>query len=173
MFDTSKSTVVNLIIFTAGAGSYNVINCSFGPVAGADAKCQAFADAAALGGTYRAWVSTSASSASTRFSHPTEDYVLTDGTVVANGWSDLINGLDNRVNKDEYGATRNSYTWTATNLSGSHNSANGGGCNSWTCSGWSCSGGEGGRSTCTNMYWTRYIGGGICIQNYRLYCFEQ
>jgi hypothetical protein len=54
-----------------------------GGLAGADAKCQMLADAAALGGTYLAWLSDSTSSPLTRFHFANVPYVRVDGTVVA------------------------------------------------------------------------------------------
>lgn len=63
---------------------------NLGGLDGADAKCAALAAAANLPGTFKAWLSDSTGSPSTRFTKPTVDYVLSDRTTVfANGWSDL------------------------------------------------------------------------------------
>lgn len=63
---------------------------NLGGLDGADAKCAALALAAGLPGTFKAWLSDSTGSPSTRFTQATVDYVLTNGTVFAHGWSDLI-----------------------------------------------------------------------------------
>lgn len=63
---------------------------NLGGLAGADAKCAALAAAANIPGTFKAWLSDSTGSPSTRFTRATVDYVLSDRTTVfANGWSDL------------------------------------------------------------------------------------
>ena len=58
-------------------------DANLGGLAGADAKCQALADAAALRGTYRAWLSTVSVAAKSRLTLYGLPYVLVDGTVVA------------------------------------------------------------------------------------------
>lgn len=60
-----------------------------GGLAGADAKCQALAIAAGLGGTFKAWLSDSTTSARSRLSHGTVPYRLVDGTLIAFDWNDL------------------------------------------------------------------------------------
>lgn len=77
---TTKFVFVSSVAYTGNLGGLD----------GADAKCAALALAADLPGTYKAWLSDATGSPSTRFTHPTVDYVLSDGvTVFANGWSDL------------------------------------------------------------------------------------
>jgi hypothetical protein len=60
-----------------------------GGLAGADAKCQALADAASLGGTYKAWLSSSTVDARDRLTHFGKPYVLVDGSVVASDWDEF------------------------------------------------------------------------------------
>ena len=60
-----------------------------GGLAGADAKCQALADAAGLPGTFMAWLSDETGSPSTRMTRSKGPYVLPDGTVVADSWDAL------------------------------------------------------------------------------------
>jgi hypothetical protein len=73
--------------------SSGVYSGNLGGLDGADAKCQALADAANLGGTYRAWLSDATGSPATRFTRPAEDYVLTNSTTVfAHGWAGLTGG---------------------------------------------------------------------------------
>jgi cysteine-rich repeat protein len=63
---------------------------NLGGLDGADQKCQTLADAAGLGGTYRAWIATVHGSPSTRFVRSKAPYVLVDGTLVARSWADLV-----------------------------------------------------------------------------------
>jgi hypothetical protein len=68
-------------------------------IGGADAKCQARAQAVGLTGTYKAWLSgsTAASSPSQRFTNTanTGPYVLpdADATVIAVNWAELTSGF--------------------------------------------------------------------------------
>lgn len=68
-----------------------VYTANLGGAAGADVKCQGLADAAKLGGTYRAWISDATSSPSTRFTK-SGPYTLVDGTLVATDWAELVTG---------------------------------------------------------------------------------
>lgn len=65
---------------------------SLGGLAGADAKCQARAEAVALGGIYKAWLSDSMSSPSMRFTRGTGGWALVNGTRVASSYADLTDG---------------------------------------------------------------------------------
>jgi hypothetical protein len=60
-----------------------------GGLAGADARCQALADAAGLGGTHKAWLSSSTVDARDRLTHFGKPYVLVDGSVVASDWDEF------------------------------------------------------------------------------------
>lgn len=108
-----------------------------GGVAGADAKCQARADASTVAGihgrTFLAWVSTLATSPSTRMTHGTMPYVLGDGRAIASNWGDLTDGsLINGIDLDELGLRRADSAWTATNSIGA--SYTGQSCQDWTSS---------------------------------------
>jgi hypothetical protein len=90
-----------------------------GGVVGADAKCQALADASSVprikGRSFLAWVSTAATSPSLRFTHGTMRYILGDGTPVAASWLDLtVGSLTNGIDTDEQDAVRMGGAWTAT-----------------------------------------------------------
>ncbi|MBK6698138.1 MAG: hypothetical protein IPG50_39025 [Myxococcales bacterium] len=72
-----------------------------GGTAGADAKCQGLADAAHIGGRFKAWVTSPA----TRFLHSRGPYVRVDDVVVANSWADLADGvLAAPISRTETGA---------------------------------------------------------------------
>ena len=65
---------------------------NLGGVAGADQKCQDAADAVPLGGTWKAWLRTSVYDIRTASTQNDGPYVMVDGTVVANNWTDLVDG---------------------------------------------------------------------------------
>ncbi|TSC66687.1 MAG: hypothetical protein CEO21_126, partial [Microgenomates group bacterium Gr01-1014_80] len=65
---------------------------NLGGLAGADSKCQTLADTSGRGGTWKAWLSDSATSVSSRFTHATVSYKLLNGTTIANDWNNLTSG---------------------------------------------------------------------------------
>lgn len=65
---------------------------ALGGLSGADASCQALADAANLRGTYRAWLSDTTGSPSTRFTQSTVPYIRVDGVAIASSYADLTDG---------------------------------------------------------------------------------
>jgi hypothetical protein len=105
-------------------------NGNLGGLSGADTKCQTAASSASLPGTYKAWLSDSQTSAASRLSHSTTPYVLVDGTLVANSWTDLVDGtIQHNINKTESGANPSTdgggyegsfaHVWTLTHFDGS------------------------------------------------------
>src|SRR5690606_22090089 len=109
---------------------------NLGGLAGADAKCQELADAANLGGTYRAWLSVSGTPANSRLTHSTLPYGLVDGTLIANDWDHLVsNAMDLAapITMTETGETKTtdpfSCAWTGSYDGGF---AFGQDCNKWT-----------------------------------------
>lgn len=89
-------------------------DANLGGVTGANAECNAAAAAAGLSGTFKAWISDSASSPSSSFSRSTQPYALLDetNTRIADNWTDLTTCdegpsndecLDNMINVDENG----------------------------------------------------------------------
>jgi hypothetical protein len=151
---------------------------------GGDAICQSLADAAALGGTWMAWLSDSSTSPDSRFTHSALPYVLVDGTKVADDWSDLTDGLlDNPINLDENGgappassghfAGDPTLVWTGTEVDGTVRGAH--------CSDWSDAGSSSfhmGNRTSTAPNWTDCAicgggGGSDCGGPAPIYCFEQ
>ncbi len=144
---------------------------NMGNLMGADGICQTRAGAAGLGGTYKAWLSSATTSAATRLTHATVDYALVDGTVVANGWTDLTDGtLDAAINKDELGNTvASSAVWTNCTTAGNIDAAE---CLQWT-SVTPGHKGQTGLSSATNAAWTDNIAFEDCALLRRLYCLEQ
>lgn len=148
---------------------------NLGGVSGADAKCQARADAVSLGGSWTAWISTSDSTAASRVTHSNAGYVLVDETTtVANSWTDLTDGsLDNNIDMFETGGTcptgaAEQYVWTGTDATGGYAPPI---CGSWNSTLFVT--GQLGDTTSITAYWTKYIGvTGSCNTFRRLYCFE-
>lgn len=153
---------------------------NLGGVSGADNLCQGLATNAGLGGTWRAWISQSGSSPSTRFVQHNGPYVLLNGTVIANNWADLTDGtLLNPINRDETGQTRAVQAWSNTTTSGLFDSASSGGCGGTVCGSWTIGGpcnnpncGQTGSSSGVSQDWTRG-GAACCFVVNHLYCFEQ
>ena len=68
---------------------------NLGGLAGADTICNDLATAAGLPGTYMAWLSTTETDGypAARFVQSSVPYTLVDGTVIADDWADLTDGL--------------------------------------------------------------------------------
>lgn len=142
-----------------------------GGLPGADAECQSMADAAGLGGTWVAWLSTwSGPNAAGRLAHATHPYVLVGGGVVAADWTDLTDKtIGVPIHNDETGAPADdavTLVWTGTNTDGAGFSPC---CTDWTESN---SGSMTGLTTAVDLKWTT-AGGMTCDQPGRIYCFEQ
>lgn len=146
-------------------------NGNLGGLAGADAKCQERANAANLGGNWKAWLSDDATSAATRLNHVNGSYKRLDGAIVANNWNDLTDGnLNGAINITELGVVKNISVWTNT-------AANGTGMGTINCSNWTSSTstqGLAGVSYDSSSRWTYdSIAYWSCSSLLSLYCFEQ
>lgn len=147
-----------------------------GGLAGADAICQGLADAAGLAGSFQAWLADSSDSPSTRASQAGAPYVRTDGTVVADDWTDLTDGdLDAPISLDEDGIGPGDpvlahFVW-------SNVTALGAGIESTShCSDWTSGASGGGRRgvwDATDPTWTELTTGSLCSSQERFYCVEQ
>ena len=120
------------VMFATSAG----FTGSLGGIAGADAKCQALANASTnnriKGRAFLAWVSTAATAVATRMVQGTQAYVNANGSVVALDFADLTNGsLLTDISVDELGGNRRGAgAWTGTSSVGAGYSGNG--CTDWT-----------------------------------------
>ncbi len=151
-------------------------NGDLGGLAGADAKCQASADGASLGGNWKAWISDSNSTASNRLTHSTGPYELITGTRIADDWTDLTDGnLQTSINKNEFSGTPNygSGVWTSTNSDGSLSTpvSNITGCNNYASADHNYSW-VGHNTSSVVSEWTKWSTD-RCDQIHPLYCFEQ
>lgn len=156
-------------IFVTSSGSSGAL----GGLAGADSRCQQAANNASLGGTWKAWLSSSTTSAASRLTHSSVPYRRLDGVVVANDWTELTSGvLANSILHDEFGAVQTQYqTWTGTASDGSSWTCTLCNCLDWT-SGSDVYNGGIGRDSSSNSLWTQFQGVG-CSSAIQLYCLEQ
>jgi hypothetical protein len=149
---------------------------NLGGIAGADAKCQALADASVhkhvKGRTFLAWVSLNAPSSSpnARFVKGSAPYVLPGGTQVAASYAALVGSThDNGIGEDENGLpVAAAKTWTGTQNTGDWVSPE---CVSWS-SAMSGDQGKVGRSDFTASTWTDSASE-PCNSALHLYCFEK
>jgi hypothetical protein len=152
-----------------------VYDGAMGGLGGADAKCQALADAAGLPGTFKAWLSDATGSPSTRFTQSTLRYVRVDGVKVADDWADLTDAsLYAPINVTENGdqlSEADPFTWTNTSPSGTTRSVYS------TCANWTSNSTEWskmGRYPAVDVYWTAYGAEASCCNTaHHIYCFEQ
>ena len=162
--------------------SSELYNGDMGGLAGADARCQGLADAAGLPGTYRAWLSSTTESPSTRFIQSEGPYVLVNGTLIANSWTDLTDGaLANPINLTERGTAppasfslcsgETTGVWSGTRPNGSIISTNR--CQDWTAATVSVGGHWGNSTRSTNAQWSDWCYGGSCDWLASIYCFQQ
>lgn len=146
----------------------------FGGLEDADALCQRHATEAGLSGTYKAWLSDELTSAASRFDQSAGPYVLTDGSLVAVDWDDLVdctnpNCLRHTISLDEYQApAAGDYVWTGTTQAGGTDYYEG------TCVSWTVTetGGAAGRIESVGG-WTSVLYGRYCGLSLHLYCFQQ
>ena len=79
----ANCTKPKLVFVTSGSWNGNL-----GGLTGGDGKCQTLANAAALGGTFKAWLSNNTNNPQSRFVKSTTGYALTTGKDVAKTWAD-------------------------------------------------------------------------------------
>jgi hypothetical protein len=142
-----KGALLLLILFmipTAAAFNNTVFitnavqSGNMGGLSGADTICQNAANSAGLDGTYKAWLSDNANSPNTRFVQADIPYVKTNNVVIAQNYSDLVDGtIDSPINYDENGDFRSGeFNQVATNTRDNGNvyltDSQNGHCNKWT-----------------------------------------
>lgn len=122
-----SSCVSSRIVFVTS----RTVTAAFGGIAGADQLCTDLARSAGLPGQYLVWLSDSSTSPAARFARSELPYVLVNGTLVANNWTDLVDGqLAAPIDADEYGSpTFAAEVWTGTYADGTAATDT---CNDWT-----------------------------------------
>jgi hypothetical protein len=171
--DTGSSTDATGGSTTAGGRPHRIFLSSQvwtpdGGTASADALCQTLADAQAMGGTFRALLSTSAMPASSRLTIA-GPVVNPMDQVVANDAADFWDGtLQTAIGYDELGTPFFGNMWTGTSADGT--------AAAFTCLDWSFAGGGElgrlGRPEAADSTWIDF-NNGVCTQSYPVYCFEQ
>jgi hypothetical protein len=143
-------------------------NGNLGDLGGGYPVCQARAISAGLAGTYRAWLSTAAIGAGSRFVHSTGPYRLVTGATIASDWTDLTDAtLAAPIDRTENGIQVASPVWTGTDASGQ---TTGSTCADWTSSS-SANLGRAGATASTDAGWTT-TDVDTCASSYHLYCFQ-
>lgn len=147
---------------------------NFGSAAAADALCQARAIAASRTGTFRAFVSSSTSSAASRITNaPGRPWYLYSTTParIANNLTDLLDGtIQQAINVTEFGVDvlNPKFAWTGSTTSGT--AVPDSTCNDWTTTKASKKATRGAADK-TNYQWVNQVDAS-CNQQYRLYCFQ-
>jgi hypothetical protein len=143
---------------------------NFGGLSGADQICQDAAAQAGLSGIFKAWLSDSTTSVTSRITPASDPYQRIDGVVIANNWADLLDSsLFAPISITEYGAAVvGTGVWTNTKGDGSIASTTN------TCTDWSSSSGQGfrGNNSSTGRIWTNN-GLMACSNDFHLYCVQQ
>lgn len=151
--------------FAAEAGAVDGLD-------GADIFCQGKADgvnAIVPVGTYKAWLSDSTADAKDRIGITFFEYFLSDGTIIATGLVDLIDGtaLDSAIALDETGTAVGALAvWTGTSTAGVGVLDD---CTDWTTTG--DIGQFGTANVSATPGWTD-SGKIACTTPARLYCFQ-
>ena len=141
---------------------------NMGGLVGADAHCQALANAASLPGVYKAWLSDSQASPQTRFTHSALPYIRVDGSQIAADWASLVGSPHSGgISSDEFGNYLPTISiWTGTNDNGTAGYT----CNGWTSNDPADSGTFGGSTYSSSWSNTGFTG---CDTGTNMYCFEQ
>jgi hypothetical protein len=152
---------------------------NIGGLPGAHAICQALADAAGLGGTYKAWLSSGLTGPASTMIHSTVPYLLVNGQKVADNWNDLTDGsLRHAIDRDEHGrelqpepfVCDGGEVWSNTTPTGAPlNALND--CVGWTSTSGTSNNGDLHRS---DERWTEGdCANTTCLSDLPFYCFEQ
>jgi hypothetical protein len=169
---TATPTPAGKLVFVTSSGFFG----NLGGTAGGDTDCNSAASSAGLPGTYKAWLSTTATgdNPASSFTQSAIPYVLRDNTQVAANWTALISGtLDHAINEDEHGTVVSAVLapWTGTNANGTAPTYPQ---QVFNCGDWSDQTDLAyvGSVSATNSNWS--IQEGITCNNFEpLYCFQQ
>lgn len=145
---------------------------NLGGIEGADAKCQQAATSVGLPGNFKAWISDSQTSAAERLEHSNSPYLRLDGVIVADNWSDFVDGtLYASINKTETGVEVSpSSVWTGTLGNGNSDVYN---CLNWSSSYYQHRAMTGMTHLFSEGNWTANSNNRFCNSPYRLYCIQQ
>lgn len=154
-------------------------NAAFGSVDAADGLCQQLADAAGLGGTYKAWLSddTASSTPPVRFKQSTAaPYVRVDGAKVAKDFASIVGtgaSLQHPINVTEKSdVVTGAWVWTNTTADGSYASSTST-CMHWASTSDGTAGPFIGYADEVGPFWTQKDYKPCSTDGGHLYCFEQ
>jgi len=172
--DTSTGTARKRVFFTSETDYYTG---NLGGLAGADAKCTALAAGAGLGGTWKAWVSTSTVNAIDHIDDVGAFYLVDRQTLVFPSKASLTGTPLAPIDLDQHGnGVGFAYgAWTGTTVGGVYS---GQACSDWTDDG---SMSQAGRATVArpatvppDTTWGGDVADpGPCYTDFGLLCFEQ
>lgn len=172
MCNQAACVVAKRMFITSTTTTGNIVSGGLTGLAAADAICNDLATAANITGTYKAWLSTSATSAASRMAHFNGPYYrLNEGAplLVANNWDDLVDSITVAIATDENGTIRgNEHVYTGTSGNGSSVTVD---CLGWT-SASQAEVGYCGFSSSGDTSWTANSNQS-CIGARRFYCVEQ
>jgi len=140
-----------------------------GGVEGADGECNYLARTAEVGGTWKAWLSTSSQSAFDHVADESPWYLMDHRTLAFETRAQLRTGPFGVVSKDEHDAgvpIDGAMVWTGTTASGD---ASGASCDDWT----SATGTGTAGALESPAVWSDASVTSTCDAANRLYCFEQ
>ena len=145
---------------------------NLGGLSGGDDICQQAADNAGLSGSFKAWMSAGDTSPSNSFTQNETPYILLDGRVVADSYSDLTSSPPEfPINiTEKLGGEIDDTVWSDTWRTGG--AVFGQSCNNWTSTA-TVYPGAFGITTNHPEYWTHRNFTADCTELKRLYCFEQ
>jgi hypothetical protein len=139
---------------------------SMGGLVGGDAQCESFAAAAGMAGTWKAWLSDSATDALERIAD-VGPWLDVHGARVFRDKAQLMGFPDVNLNVDETGGAATGVYWTGTMLGGGKSPNN---CADWT-DGATAQATFGDTSSADR--WTDTGPLRLCSESLRLLCFEQ
>ena len=148
---------------------------NLGGLRGADLICQGLAKDASLPGTYKAWLSDTTDSPSSRFVPSSGPYQLVNGTTIAATFRDLTDGtLSALIDLTETGGRvgSNPVAWTHTLINGTPGGDVTVSCENWNTSAPAGPRGNAGLATASGASWTA-AGSSLCSIPRHLYCFQQ
>jgi hypothetical protein len=169
---SGKRIFVTSSIGQGDLGSWTGANGRTGLEAG-DAICMQHAAAGGLSGTYKAWLSASGVSATSRLAGD-GPWVRLDGELIAANRAELTSGLlRTAILQTENGAMLEpgKYAWTGTSSFGTITART---CQNWTAAwGTPQAVGEVGSPHSAGSEWTAMLWSGDCYQAFAIYCVEQ
>lgn len=141
---------------------------------GPDSLCQEAATGAKLGGTWRAWISTTKQDAFDHIADVAPWYLLDGTTLVFASKAQLRSKPSAMINRDELGNVYDPETTAAGDLVVRTGTSRGGTAGE-TCLDWTATFDESGTYGFLDMLddWTNFADGNCDADNARLYCFEQ